>query len=155
VYGADPGEVPLGDALEAGADLGGTRLDWRAVVASAGFDHDDHEISIARLVAHWRGHAKGSLVVTECTVEGHAFAVVPLHSAALQSWAAQQAAYLAELWRDDDLRDGGDYGDGEDGGAEWLKEGIDSTVCPDPEIRADPNAAFALIEPLFAAALDE
>jgi hypothetical protein len=46
------------------------------VVASAGFDPDDHEVSITRLVAHWRGHAKGSLVVTECTVEGHSFAVV-------------------------------------------------------------------------------
>jgi hypothetical protein len=69
--------------------------------------------------------------------------------ATLQSWAAQQAAYLAELW------EGDDYGDGEDGGDGWLKEGIDFTDCPDPEIRDDPNAAFALIEPLFVAALDE
>jgi hypothetical protein len=69
----------------------------------------------------------------------------------LLEWAADQAAELSVLWR----AEHGVYGDGEDGGAEWLSEGIDISTCPDPTIRNDPTTAFELIEPLFVAALAE
>jgi len=76
VYAAGPDSVSVGAPLEDGEDLDGVCLDWSEVVSAAGFDPDDQEISITRLVAVWRGHAAGSLVVTGLKVDGHPFAVV-------------------------------------------------------------------------------
>jgi hypothetical protein len=107
VYGADPSEIPLGTTLEGGTILDGTCLDWRAVVQEAGFDPDDHEVSITRLTANWRGHPAGSLVVTEMTVEGHSFAVMeampagitgPVYWSTVDSCGVSRGLETGRIW---------------------------------------------------------
>lgn len=65
-YGNAPNQVPL-----RAADL------WNDdVVAAAGFDPDDSDVTVTDLAEDWHGHPAGSLVVTGLTCEGHPFAVV-------------------------------------------------------------------------------
>lgn len=65
-YGSKPEMVPLAD-YSGNYDAGAVR--------AAGFDPKDDEITLCQLAADWNGHPAGARVITECTCEGHSFAV--------------------------------------------------------------------------------
>ena len=67
-YGTTPHELHL---EEAGWQDLPSDLEYR----EAGFDPEDEEVTICRLIDAWNGHPAGSVVITGLTVEGHPFAV--------------------------------------------------------------------------------
>ena len=46
-----------------------------AEISAAGFDPEDHEVSITTLAEDWNGHPKGSRVIGTLALRDHSFAV--------------------------------------------------------------------------------
>lgn len=70
IYGTEPENLPF--MVDEG--ISDSEV-YQKIVSEAGENPDDPNITICKLSENWNGHQKGSLVVTDLSIQGYRFHV--------------------------------------------------------------------------------